>query len=377
MQNIIINNVSTTTFTPFTTTTALDFAYDELRAGRIAPALDELFDDLEGRRLEEPAEWADYARGTLDHPLRALLHQDPFTYRAFSKPRGYAGDAVMMDYIYGLGEAIPAAREATPLGRAIFQYMDSRPSAKAVRYRRRLLAGLIDRVAKRGNASVLAIAAGHLREVELSQAVQIGRLREFVALDQDENSLALVDREYSRLGIRTQPGSVRQILAGKAALGAVRLRLCCRPVRLSERSRRRGADAPHVRYGASRRPDAHSELPDRRRGPGLHGKLHGLASDLSGRNGDAVARFRASAERSGGLPGLRRRCGHRHLPARIEGDVDRAARRTDHASLANSGQHPVQFPATAVAFAFTRKRIPSGAAYDDCWPDRVSTCPDT
>jgi extracellular factor (EF) 3-hydroxypalmitic acid methyl ester biosynthesis protein len=214
----IINNVSTTIFTPFTPTTALDFAYDELRAGRLAPGLDELFDDLEGRRIEEPAEWADYARGTLDHPLRALLHQDPFTYRAFSKPRGYAGDAVMMDYIYGLGEAIPAAREATPLGRAIFQYMDSRPSAKAVRYRRRLLAGLIDRVAKRGNASVLAIAAGHLREVELSGAVLSGALREFVALDQDENSLALVEREYSRLGIRTQPGSVRQILAGKAGL---------------------------------------------------------------------------------------------------------------------------------------------------------------
>jgi hypothetical protein len=66
---------------------------------------------------------------------------------------------------------------------------------------------------------VLAIAAGHLREVELSRAVQSGALREFVALDQDENSLALVDREYSRLGVRTQPGSVRQILAGKAALG--------------------------------------------------------------------------------------------------------------------------------------------------------------
>ena len=40
------HTVSTTTFTPFRTTTALDFAYDELRAGRIAPALDDLFDDL-------------------------------------------------------------------------------------------------------------------------------------------------------------------------------------------------------------------------------------------------------------------------------------------------------------------------------------------
>jgi len=29
------------------------------------------------------------------------VHADPLTYRAFSKPRGYAGDAVMMDHIYG------------------------------------------------------------------------------------------------------------------------------------------------------------------------------------------------------------------------------------------------------------------------------------
>lgn len=197
----------------------LDITNEQLAAGAIAPALDELFDDLEGRRQEEPEQWAAYAGACLKHPLASQLHQDPFTYRAFAKPRGYAGDAVMMDYIYGLGEAGQAGHDATPLGRAIFQYMGTRPSAKAVRYRRRLLAGLIDRVAKRGNASVLAIASGHLREVELSSAVQNGTLRQFVALDQDETSLAVVARDYARLGVRAVPGSVRQILAGKADLG--------------------------------------------------------------------------------------------------------------------------------------------------------------
>jgi len=115
----------------------------------------------------------------------------------------------------GSATAVTVAREATPMGRAIFQYMDSRPSAQAVRHRRRLLADLIDRTAKRGDATVLAIAAGHLREAELSAAVQSGAVHEFVALDQDESSLAVVDRDYSRIGIRTLPGSVRQILAGK------------------------------------------------------------------------------------------------------------------------------------------------------------------
>jgi extracellular factor (EF) 3-hydroxypalmitic acid methyl ester biosynthesis protein len=125
----------------------------------------------------------------------------------------------MMDHIYGLGEAGHAAHNATPLGRAIFQYMDTRPSAKAVRYRRRLIASLMDRVAQREAASALAVAAGHLREVELSCAVQAGRIQELVAFDQDESSLAVVAQDYAHLGVRTIPGSVRQILAGKANLG--------------------------------------------------------------------------------------------------------------------------------------------------------------
>jgi hypothetical protein len=215
-----ITNITVSTAAPLVRQKpALDSVNEQLHAGWIAGALHELFDDLRGRREEEPQDWPAYARACLNHPVCSLLHQDPFTYRAFAKPRGYAGDAVMMDYIYGLGEAGEAARSATPLGRAIFQYMDTRPSAKAVRYRRRLIAGLIDQVAERQGARVLALAAGHLREVELSGAIQAGRVEEFVAFDQDEASLGVVARDYAHLGVRTMPGSVRQILSGKAKLG--------------------------------------------------------------------------------------------------------------------------------------------------------------
>jgi len=198
---------------------ALDTVNRRLQDRRIALGLDDLFEDLRARREEQPETWPQYARACLGHPVCGLLHQDPFTYRAFSKPRGYAGDAVMMDYIYGLGEAIPANREATPIGRAIFQYMGTRPSAKAVRYRRQLIADLIDRTAARRGTSVLALAAGHLREVECSNAVRAGKIRDYVALDQDEASLAVVDRDYAHLGVRILPGSVRQILSGKIQPG--------------------------------------------------------------------------------------------------------------------------------------------------------------
>jgi len=199
--------------------TTLHVVNEQLENGNIAGGLDDLFDDLEARRHQEPSQWPSFASAYRNHPICALLHQVPFTYRAFSKPRGYAGDAVMMDYIYCLGEGRQAAHEATPIGREIFKYMGTRPSAKAVRYRRRLLAGLIDRVARKGSASVLAIAAGHLREVELSSAVKNGELAQFVAFDQDEASLAEVQRSYAKYGIQTVRGSVRQILAGKTNLG--------------------------------------------------------------------------------------------------------------------------------------------------------------
>lgn len=123
----------------------------------------------------------------------------------------------MMDYIYGLGEAARAAEQATPLGRAIFAYMGTRPSARAVRFRRRLVARLIDDTAARGGRRVSALAAGHLREVELSEAVREGRIEAFVAMDQDAESLAVVDRDYRNAGIRATQGSVRRVLAGKAS----------------------------------------------------------------------------------------------------------------------------------------------------------------
>src|SRR4051794_11115162 len=33
------------------------------------------------------------------HPMRARLHEEPFTRRAFLKPRGYPGDAPLLDLI--------------------------------------------------------------------------------------------------------------------------------------------------------------------------------------------------------------------------------------------------------------------------------------
>ncbi len=196
----------------------LDWVAHQLRKGAVKPALSAL-DDLLNRRMADEHLWSQFKDSCAAHYLRELLQQDPLTCRAFGKPRGYAGDAVMIDYVYGLGETAEALRCATPLGRAIFQFTCERRASRAVRYRRRLIANLIDDVAADNRARVLAIASGHLREAEVSRAVQENRLEEFLAFDQDASSLQVVLRDYAHLGVTTMQGKVGQILSGKAELG--------------------------------------------------------------------------------------------------------------------------------------------------------------
>src|SRR6476620_9861334 len=72
--------------------------------GQIHHAIDQLFCGLrEIKRSSSEESWEGLIARFRRSPLKGLLHQDPITARAFYKPRGYAGDAVMMDYIYDSG----------------------------------------------------------------------------------------------------------------------------------------------------------------------------------------------------------------------------------------------------------------------------------
>lgn len=186
--------------------------------------LDELFLGLRTRRLSStPGEWAECIQTCRRHPLLKLVHLDPFTYRAFSKPRGYAGDAVMMDYIYGREERW-SPPEAERLGQLIFEFTTGAPASEGVRARRGYVAEMIDRLATRcARPHVLAIASGHLREANLSSAIRRGRLGRLVALDADAKSLAEVDRAYGHFGVITVPAKFRSLLTNRLNLGQFHL----------------------------------------------------------------------------------------------------------------------------------------------------------
>ncbi|MGC3971658.1 MAG: class I SAM-dependent methyltransferase [Pirellulales bacterium] len=206
-------------------TTAL---YDEVAATLVGDFpealkqanLDRLFRALNQRKFAStPAAWSAWIEESRRHPLRELVHQDPFTYRAFSKPRGYAGDAVMMDYIYGREEHWTPP-ECTAVGRSVFQFTTGAPASEGVRARRAYIATRIDRlVEERRHPHILAVAAGHMREAGMSSAVRRRKTGRYIALDADAESLQEVQRSYGIYGVETVTASFRRLLTNPGGVG--------------------------------------------------------------------------------------------------------------------------------------------------------------
>ncbi len=193
---------------------------ESLDQGTIRQALDELFLGLRERRLHATSsDWSEFIVMARRHPLMQTLQHDPFTSRAFTRPRGYAGDAVMMDFIYGR-EEMWEPPETDTVGRAIFDYTTAAPASEGVRARRAFIASSIDRIAEQKNRPhVLAIAAGHLREAELSSAVRRRKTGRFVALDADPLSAAEVQSSYTRFGVETVTASFRRLFVDQTRPG--------------------------------------------------------------------------------------------------------------------------------------------------------------
>jgi SAM-dependent methyltransferase len=187
---------------------------------QVGVALDGLFGGLcEQKRHCTEEEWQDAIRQCRNHPLREVIHQDPFTYRAFAKPRGYAGDAELLDLIYTPEERWPEP-EASPLGLDIYRYTVAAPAAEGVRARRGFVADLIDETAAASTSKhILAIAAGHLREANLTSAIRRRKFGRFVALDADAASIAEVERSYGPFGVEAVPSPFSHLVTGRLQLG--------------------------------------------------------------------------------------------------------------------------------------------------------------
>jgi hypothetical protein len=155
------------------------------------------------------------------HPSAKIMQQCPFTRWSFEKPRGYSGDAGLIDFIYGHPAVAEEVARSTRLGLDIFEYTINAPGPVAVRERRDILTRYVDETAVRtgSRTEILAIAAGHLREAEASTALADGRLKRWVALDQDPESIGSISSQFQGTSVQPIDGSVRGLLAGKHQIG--------------------------------------------------------------------------------------------------------------------------------------------------------------
>jgi extracellular factor (EF) 3-hydroxypalmitic acid methyl ester biosynthesis protein len=165
--------------------------------------------------------WSDVVRRCRLHPLFEVIQECPYHRRAFEKPRGYPGDAGLLDMIYDLEGGIEEADRATVTDRGLrlFHAYQRRDSCESVRERKHVLAKHIHQVAdSKLSARILAVACGHLREAAEVERKVWGRVQELVAFDQDAQSLAVVSDACAHLPVKTMEGRVQDIIKGSILL---------------------------------------------------------------------------------------------------------------------------------------------------------------
>lgn len=202
-----------------------------LSPDEIQGTMDELF--LRSKRFPEPSmqavitfldtlrlncsreEWESIAKSiTQHHSLSESARNAVLPRRAFAKPRGYAGDAVMIDFIY---DRTPTDSTDEWLCR-LDEWVYETQACRAVRSRRASTAASIDSLTSEF-PRVLSFACGHLREAEDSVRVANHGFSEFIAVDQDPESLGKVDGQFRQLGIVTRWGTVGQAIRETQSFG--------------------------------------------------------------------------------------------------------------------------------------------------------------
>lgn len=191
----------------------------ELRSGNVKGAIKDLFDELSVLvSTVESGQWSDeLITVAREHEIFQLIMECPFTSHSFKRPRGYPGDAALLDIIYQHPSSREAIEASSELGLATLEAIAEVAACKAVRFRRELIASKIDAAAdKRPDLRVLSLACGHLREFEYSSAIRDGKVAEYTALDQDPVSLDVV-KAYGGCA-KPQKVSVKDVLIGRHSI---------------------------------------------------------------------------------------------------------------------------------------------------------------
>ena len=175
-----------------------DRLYEEFVSGNQVKGIEELVVRLhEAREQGEP--FLQATEALRNHRLFELVRKDPYTDHSMQRPRGYPGDAQLIDMIY---RAVPA-KQPCEFGQSLFNRTIACGASEAVRQRlgfaRQLLASAVA-----VNKSICSLAGGHLREAEALAERGLGC---FTVVDQDAESLAEV-RDLHGAAIETVEANV-------------------------------------------------------------------------------------------------------------------------------------------------------------------------
>lgn len=149
------------------------------------------------------------------HQIAEAIMQDPYSARARIKPRGYAGDAVMLDFVYDSPRLL---KQLTGLGRTVFQGTTEGPMGRSITYRRDLLRShILNVISSRRAPRILSVASGHCRELE-DTPLEHSNAAHFVALDQDPESCSWTARRFGD-HLRVVNESFRKLLRSEFLSG--------------------------------------------------------------------------------------------------------------------------------------------------------------
>ena len=146
---------------------------------------------LEHTRAATPHdEWRTMVRTSpVIRSWRFFLSMDPYTRWGLVKPRGYAGDATLMDFAYGHKSIQAHIAASGPIATSIYAATSGAKQSKSARDRIELLRDEITFMAASRPISAISVASGHARELEALPDSTREHILSFTAIDLDIASL--------------------------------------------------------------------------------------------------------------------------------------------------------------------------------------------
>jgi extracellular factor (EF) 3-hydroxypalmitic acid methyl ester biosynthesis protein len=165
----------------------LDYFNREFLIGNQVEAIENLVIVMDRYRNDSVA-FSEFTQNLRSHRLFDLLRTDPYTDHSMRRPRGYPGDAVLIDMIYSR----EPGSQPTEFGRSLFDRTMACGASEAVRQRLEFARGWLRDAADEGK-TVCSLAGGHMREADVLDDMARSHV---TVVDQDEESLNLVSTTY-------------------------------------------------------------------------------------------------------------------------------------------------------------------------------------